>query len=89
MSESNVMTSPSEQRERHERLVMCICNDCKKGCDVGLVRGVSDLAGGEYYSGPEICEHCMIIRRENAIILHETANWDSKKHGTGPLLGDY
>lgn len=68
---------------------MCICNDCRKPCVLGLVRGVSYLAGGEYYNGPEICERCMVIRREDAIIKHETANWDSNKYGTGPLLGDY
>ncbi len=52
---------------------MCICNDCKNKCDVGLVRGVSDLAGGQYYSGPEICEGCMALRREGAIIMAEAA----------------
>ena len=51
---------------------MARCNDCHKNSDPPmLVRGVSDLAGGEYYKGPEICEHCMIIRRENAIAERE------------------
>ena len=50
---------------------MSRCNDCGKGCVVGLVRGVSDLAGGEYYNGKEICEDCMIKRREFAIVMHD------------------
>lgn len=51
---------------------MSVCNDCGKPTpDPLLVRGVSDLAGGEYYSGPEICEQCMIIRREDAIAEQE------------------
>ena len=48
------------------------CNDCgnpDKG--VMLVRGVSDLAGGEYYNGPEICEKCIDKRREQAVTEYE------------------
>ena len=53
---------------------MSICNDCGKSApDPLLVRGVSDLAGGEYYHGPEICEQCMIKRREDAIAEHEAS----------------
>ena len=63
---------------------MCICNDCKKGCDIGLVRGVSDLASGEYYNGPEICESCMLVRRERAIAEYNC----SLKMDTGDLIND-
>ena len=50
---------------------MCICARCMKSCDVGFVRGVSDLAGGEYYNGPEICERCISEIRENAIACRQ------------------
>lgn len=47
------------------------CNDCGGGSKTPMViRGVSDLAGGDYYNGPEICEQCAIKRRESAIVMY-------------------
>ena len=66
-----------------------ICNDCGNSTEPAFVRGVSNLAGGEYYNGPALCEKCMVIRRENAILAYEFYIWDSKNNGTGPLTGDY
>lgn len=50
--------------------VQCVCNDCGKplGIGMGVIRGVSELAGGEYYNSPEICDNCMVNRREIAIV---------------------
>ena len=50
------------------------CNDCKNFSEHLYVRGVSHLAGGEYYKGPEICEKCITKRREDAVVMHELSN---------------
>lgn len=48
--------------------IRVICNDCKGSKkEPGFVRGVSALAGGGYYNGPEICEKCAVKRRETNI----------------------
>ena len=58
------------------------CNDCGKRANSDnspmLVRGVSYLAGGEYYNGPEICDQCMVKRRENAIAELQLAQEQQK-----------
>lgn len=50
---------------------MAQCADCKKHEDPLMVRGVSQMAGGEYYNGAGLCEECIAQRREAAIVEHE------------------